>query len=79
MSHFHNWPQGGYHGRTFGAMSLTTSKTIYRNGFGPLMSGVFVAPFPYHIHGPISDPGDISTIHNGDGILVSYLLLYRTL
>ncbi|CCI49056.1 unnamed protein product [Albugo candida] len=48
--------QGGYHGRTFGAMSLTTSKTIYRNGFGPLMSGVFVAPFPYHIHGPISDP-----------------------
>lgn len=28
-------------------MSLTTSKTIYRAGFGPLLSGVFVAPFPY--------------------------------
>jgi 4-aminobutyrate aminotransferase len=26
---------------------LTTSKTIYRAGFGPLPSGVFVAPFPY--------------------------------
>jgi 4-aminobutyrate aminotransferase len=28
-------------------MALTTSKTIYRAGFGPLPSGVFVAPFPY--------------------------------
>eukprot|EP01126_Amoeba_proteus_P054826 TRINITY_DN6766_c0_g1_i10.p1 TRINITY_DN6766_c0_g1~~TRINITY_DN6766_c0_g1_i10.p1 ORF type:complete len:350 (-),score=74.27 TRINITY_DN6766_c0_g1_i10:93-1142(-) len=37
---------GSFHGRTFGAMSLTTSKTIYREGYGPLLSGVFVAPFP---------------------------------
>jgi 4-aminobutyrate aminotransferase len=28
-------------------MALTTSKTIYRAGFGPLPSGVFVSPFPY--------------------------------
>jgi 4-aminobutyrate aminotransferase len=28
-------------------MSLTTSKTIYRAGYQPLMPGVFVAPFPY--------------------------------
>jgi len=28
-------------------MSLTTSKTIYRAGFAPLMAGVYVAPFPY--------------------------------
>ena len=38
---------GSFHGRTAGAMALTTSKTIYRAGFGPLPSGVFVAPFPY--------------------------------
>uniref|UniRef100_A0A6B2L4T5 4-aminobutyrate aminotransferase n=1 Tax=Arcella intermedia TaxID=1963864 RepID=A0A6B2L4T5_9EUKA len=38
---------GSFHGRTIGTMSLTTSKTIYRAGFGPLMPGVFVAPFPY--------------------------------
>eukprot|EP01126_Amoeba_proteus_P029111 TRINITY_DN286_c0_g1_i1.p1 TRINITY_DN286_c0_g1~~TRINITY_DN286_c0_g1_i1.p1 ORF type:complete len:398 (+),score=86.14 TRINITY_DN286_c0_g1_i1:356-1549(+) len=37
---------GGYHGRTFGTMSLTTSKTIYRAAYGPLLPGVFVAPFP---------------------------------
>ena len=28
-------------------MAMTTSKTIYRAGFQPLTSGVFVAPFPY--------------------------------
>ncbi|KAG8901226.1 hypothetical protein FRB99_005467 [Tulasnella sp. 403] len=39
--------QGGYHGRTFGTMSLTRSKTIYSDGFSPLMPGVYVTPFPY--------------------------------
>lgn len=38
---------GSFHGRTAGTMVLTTSKTVYRTGFGPLPSGVFVAPFPY--------------------------------
>jgi 4-aminobutyrate aminotransferase len=38
---------GSFHGRTAATMALTTSKTIYRAGFGPLPSGVFVAPFPY--------------------------------
>jgi 4-aminobutyrate aminotransferase len=38
---------GSFHGRTAGTMVLTTSKTVYRAGFGPLPSGVFVAPFPY--------------------------------
>ena len=39
--------QGSFHGRTVGTMSLTTSKTIYRQGYQPLMPGVFVAPYPY--------------------------------
>nr|HMN28050.1 aminotransferase class III-fold pyridoxal phosphate-dependent enzyme [Caldilineaceae bacterium] len=39
--------QGSFHGRTIGAMSLTTSSTVYRAGYQPLMAGVFVAPFPY--------------------------------
>ena len=29
--------QGGYHGRTFGAMAVTKSKTIYSEGVHPLM------------------------------------------
>ncbi|KAF8313129.1 hypothetical protein DL93DRAFT_2125940 [Clavulina sp. PMI_390] len=39
--------QGGYHGRTYGAMALTKSKTVYSKGVHPLMPGVFVTPFPY--------------------------------
>lgn len=39
--------QGSFHGRTVGAMSMTTSKTVYRARYQPLMSGVFIAPFPY--------------------------------
>jgi 4-aminobutyrate aminotransferase len=37
---------GSFHGRTHMAMAMTTSKTGYRSGHGPLPSGVFVAPFP---------------------------------
>lgn len=39
--------QGGFHGRTVAAASLTTAGTKFRAGFSPLMSGVHIAPFPY--------------------------------
>ncbi|KAF9460611.1 pyridoxal phosphate-dependent transferase [Collybia nuda] len=39
--------QGGYHGRTYGAMGVTRSKTVYSEGFFPVMGGVFVIPFPF--------------------------------
>lgn len=38
--------QGGFHGRTHQAMAMTTTKSVYRAGHGPLPSGIFVAPFP---------------------------------
>ncbi len=38
---------GGFHGRTVGAASMTTSGTKVRSGFHPLMSGVVFAPFPH--------------------------------
>ena len=38
---------GSFHGRTHATMALTTSKTSYRTGFGPLPAGIFVTPFPY--------------------------------
>ncbi len=38
---------GGFHGRTMGAASLTTSGTKVRTGFHPMMAGVVVAPFPH--------------------------------
>ncbi|WP_030911892.1 aspartate aminotransferase family protein [Streptomyces sp. NRRL F-5126] len=42
--------QGSFHGRTIGAASLTTSASKYRSGFGPLMPGVAIAPFPNAFH-----------------------------
>ncbi len=39
--------QGSFHGRTVATMTMTTSKTIYRAGYQPLMPGVFVTPYPY--------------------------------
>ncbi|KAI5248869.1 4-aminobutyrate aminotransferase [Aureobasidium subglaciale] len=39
--------QGSYHGRTFGTMAMTRSKTIYGENYAPLMPGVFSVPFPY--------------------------------
>jgi 4-aminobutyrate aminotransferase len=39
--------QGSFHGRTVQTMAMTTSKTIYRQGYQPLAAGVFVAPYPY--------------------------------
>ncbi len=37
---------GGFHGRTYGAMSLSGSKTIHRRGFGPLVPDIHHVPFP---------------------------------
>ncbi|KAL1673513.1 pyridoxal phosphate-dependent transferase [Schizophyllum commune] len=39
--------QGAYHGRTYGAMAVTKSKTIYSEGTGPLMPMVYTTPYPY--------------------------------
>jgi 4-aminobutyrate aminotransferase len=39
--------QGGFHGRTIGSVSLTTSNPIYHYKYQPLMAGVYVAPYPY--------------------------------
>jgi 4-aminobutyrate aminotransferase len=38
---------GSFHGRTHLTMAMTTSKTSYRVGYQPLVSGVFVTPYPY--------------------------------
>jgi 4-aminobutyrate aminotransferase len=37
--------RGGFHGRTFGSLSLTASKSKYRKGFGPLLPNVYHAEY----------------------------------
>ncbi len=39
--------QGSFHGRTNATMAMTTSKNIYKVGYQPIMSGVYVTPYPY--------------------------------
>jgi 4-aminobutyrate aminotransferase len=36
---------GSFHGRSMGSLSLTSSKTTQRRGFGPLLPGVYHAPY----------------------------------
>jgi 4-aminobutyrate aminotransferase len=37
--------RGGFHGRTMGGTSLTTSKVKYRQGYEPLLPAVAIAPY----------------------------------
>ncbi len=46
---------GGFHGRTFGALSLTASKASQRRRFAPLLSSVFHAPYPSASRGVTTD------------------------
>lgn len=39
--------RGGFHGRTMGSVTYTTSKVKYRQGYHPLVPSVFVTPFPH--------------------------------
>jgi 4-aminobutyrate aminotransferase len=36
---------GSFHGRSYGSVSLTASKSLYRTGFGPLLPGVLHSSF----------------------------------
>lgn len=47
--------QHSFHGRTVMTMSLSSSKTIYRAGFQPLMPGVFFTPYAYCYRCPMAE------------------------
>ena len=50
--------RGGFHGRTHGAMALTSSNVKYRAHFEPLMGGVHFVPYPY----PLRMGGDEASL-----------------
>lgn len=39
--------RGGFHGRTMGSVTYTTSKAKYRQGYHPLLPSTFVVPYPH--------------------------------
>ena len=53
--------QGAFHGRTYGALSLTASKGYYRERYEPLLPAVYHAPYPYPYRNP-TGPGDEATL-----------------
>src|SRR5688500_1521922 len=63
---------GSFHGRSLGALALTSSKSIQRRGFGPLMAGVYHAPYPdtYRFNGSADACAEASLSYIRDQILV---------
>ena len=53
--------QGAFHGRTYGALSLTASKSYYRERYEPFLPGVYHVPYPYAYRNP-TGPGDQATL-----------------
>lgn len=53
--------RGGFHGRTAGALTVTTSKSSYRLGYGAMLPEVYVAPYPYATTCPIKPAHDAVT------------------
>lgn len=64
---------GGFHGRTMGSLSLTTSSVALRAGVSPMMGGVVVAPFPHaHHYGWSEDETTDFCLRELDRIFVTY-------
>jgi 4-aminobutyrate aminotransferase len=53
---------GSFHGRTMGALSLTSRKAVQRAGFGPLVPGVVHAPYPYCYRCPYGQQPDTCAV-----------------
>ena len=49
--------RGGFHGRTFGATSVTSSNVNYRTGYEPLLPGVHLTTYPATYRGFGGDEG----------------------
>jgi 4-aminobutyrate aminotransferase/(S)-3-amino-2-methylpropionate transaminase len=46
---------GGFHGRSFLALTMTASSPAYRQNFGPFAADVYHSPFPDEYHGWTTD------------------------
>ena len=47
--------EGGFHGRTYGAASVTSARSKYRLGYEPLVPGVYFAPYAYPYRCPFGE------------------------
>jgi 4-aminobutyrate aminotransferase len=47
--------EGGFHGRSYGAISVTSVKSKYRDHYEPFVPGVYFAPYPYAYRCPLGN------------------------
>lgn len=55
--------RGAFHGRTHGAMTVTSSRVKVRAHYEPLMPSVYHAPFPYVFRSPYKGPAEEADLH----------------
>lgn len=65
---------GSFHGRTYGAITLTGSKTKYKRGFGPLLPNVSHVPYPNPFRPPLGSTPETC----GQAVLDHIELLFQT-
>ncbi len=65
---------GSFHGRTYGALTLTGSKTKYKRGFGPMLPAVTHIPYPNPFRPPLGSTPE----HCGDAVLDHLKMLFQT-
>src|SRR5207248_10995955 len=53
---------GAFHGRTYGAMSLSGSKLVHRRGFSPLVPDIHHVPFPRGCTACDATPGECDCV-----------------
>lgn len=63
---------GAFHGRTYGAMTLTASRSKYRVGVGPFLPGVHHTRYPYCFLYCSHAPGERCAIAAGDEIDIMF-------
>jgi 4-aminobutyrate aminotransferase len=54
---------GAFHGRTYGAMSLSGSKLVHRRGFAPLVPDIHHVPYPRGCHGCATPDAVCTCVH----------------
>jgi len=68
---------GSFHGRSYGSVSLTASKSLYRAGFGPMLPGVIHSYFGDCLHCPLNltYPGcDLATVRYIEDVIFKRLV-----
>jgi 4-aminobutyrate aminotransferase len=50
--------EGGFHGRSYGAASVTSVKSKYRQHYEPFVPAIYFAPYPYAYRCPLGEEPD---------------------